>query len=62
MARTHTYVKTLALEPNQHKNIESRLDELILKETSTGATFRDITSSMDGDGYTLYTVVFERVT
>ena len=61
MANTRTYVKTLAIEPQQQKDIESRLDALILKETSTGATFKNITSSMDGEGYLLYTVVFERV-
>ena len=61
MAKTRTYVKSLAIEPTQYKNIESRLDALILAETNTGATFRNITSAMDGDGYLIYTVVFERI-
>lgn len=60
MAKTRTYVKTLRIEPDAHRNIEALLDELILKETDTGASFRGITSCMD-DGYIVYTVVFERI-
>ena len=61
MAMTRTYVKTITIEPANHKNIESLLDALILKETEKGASFRGITSCMDESGGIVYTIVFEHL-
>ena len=54
------YVKHVRVNPDNHKNAESLIDQAILKETDTKATFRDITSFTDG-GFEVYTLVFERL-
>jgi hypothetical protein len=61
MAKIRTYVKHLGFTYQDEKDIDSRLDALILSETNTGAVFKAITSSRE-EGYTLFTLVFERTT
>lgn len=61
VARTRTYVKHVEIMPDNHSAIDSLLDALILKETDTGATFKDITSCMDEAGAVLFTIAFERI-
>lgn len=61
MARVKTYVRHMGFTMSEEKDIDARLDELIQNETNTGAVFKAITSARE-EGYTLFTVVFERTT
>jgi len=60
MAKTRTYVKHVGFTYKEEKDIDSRLDALILEETNTGAVFKAITSCRE-EGFTLFTIVFERI-
>lgn len=56
---TRIYVKHVVVSLANDKNTESILDEAILKEIKTGATYKSITSFVE-DGDSFYTIVFER--
>lgn len=53
MAKIRTYVRHMGFTYKEEKDIDSRLDALILEETNTGAIFKAITSARE-EGFTLY--------
>ena len=56
---SRTYVKHVTVDILNYKNTESILDEALLRETKTGAVFKNITS-FEEEGTAHYTLVFER--
>jgi hypothetical protein len=56
-----TYVKHVIIKYEKFSSVDSIINDLILKETSTGADFKTINSSIDG-GSALFVLVFERTT
>jgi len=61
MTNTLTYVKHIIVKYEKFDSVDSIINDLIVKETSTGAVFKTINSSIDG-GSTLFVLVFERTT
>ena len=59
MAGTRTYVKHAIVGYDKFGNVDSIIDDLIAKETNTGAVFKSMNSSIDG-GNALFVLVFER--
>jgi hypothetical protein len=59
MTNVQTYVKHVIIKYEKFNNVDSIIDELIAKETSSGAVFKTINSSIDG-GSALFVLVFER--
>jgi hypothetical protein len=60
MTSIQTYVKHVIIKYEKFNNVDSIIDELISKETSSGAVFKTINSSIDG-GSALFVLVFERI-
>lgn|GEM_PF-2057857 len=56
---SRVYVKQVIVPHENHKNAVSLIDEAILKEKDTNATFLTITSCAD-EAVVIYTLVFER--
>jgi hypothetical protein len=59
MANIQTYVKHIIIKYEEFNNVDSIIDDLIAKETSSGAVFKAMNSSIDG-GSALFVLVFER--
>jgi len=59
MTNVQTYVKHVIIKYEKFNNVDSIIDDLIAKETSFGAVFKTINSSIDG-GSALFVLVFER--
>jgi len=59
MTNVQTYVKHAIIRYDKFNNADSIIDDLIAKETSSGAVFKTINSSIDG-GSALFVLVFER--
>ena len=59
MTSTTTYVKHVIVKYEEFNSVDSIIDDLIAGETSTGAVFKTINSSIDG-GSALFILVFER--
>lgn len=59
MTTTRTYVKHTIIGYDKFGNVDSIVDDLIARETSTGAVFKSINASIDG-GSALFVLVFER--
>lgn len=59
MMRVKTYVKHMGFAYQEERDIGSRLDALIQDEMKTGASLKLLTSARE-EGYTLFTLVFER--
>ena len=60
MTNIQTYVKHIIIKYEEFNNVDSIIDDLIAKETSSGAVFKTINSSIDG-GSALFVLVFERI-
>ncbi len=59
MTNIQTYVKHIIIKYEEFNNVDSIIDDLIAKETSSGAVFKSMNSSIDG-GSALFVLVFER--
>ena len=59
MSQARTYVKHAIVGYDKFSNVDSIIDDLIDNETSTGAVFKSINTSIDG-GSALFLLVFER--
>ena len=60
MAKIQSYVKHAIIKYEKFNDVDSIIDDLIAKETSSGAVFKTINSSIDG-GSALFVLVFERI-
>ena len=59
MSNAQTYVRHAIVGYDKFSNVDSIIDDLIETETSTGAAFKTINTSIDG-GNALFVLVFER--
>jgi len=60
MTNIQTYVKHTIIKYEKFNNVDSIIGDLIAEETSSGAVFKTINSSIDG-GSALFVLVFERI-